>query len=245
MQDQDTTSPTPAGGRPEGDGEDGGALTVPSGPIAPGSPAEASGGGETPPFAGGCPDDPADDARRADPRPLPSSTDPTLIGRYRVLCELGHGGFGRVYLAHDSELERDVAVKVPIHEEACRFLDVDAYLREARIVARLSHPHIVPVYDVGRTGDGLCYVVSKYMEGGDLKSRLGRGRPTFAESAGLVAVLCEALHYTHTHDVFHRDIKPSNVLLDADGSPCLADFGLALKDEDEGRVPGTWALRPT
>ena len=119
--------------------------------------------------------------------------------------------------------------------DASRFLDVEAYLREARIVARLSHPNIVPVYDVGRTDDGRCYVVSKYMEGGDLKTRLGRGRPAFAESAELVAVLCDALHYTHTQDLFHRDIKPANILLDAAGVPSLADFGLALKDEDVGR----------
>jgi serine/threonine protein kinase/formylglycine-generating enzyme required for sulfatase activity len=182
---------------------------------------------------GGCPDAPADEGPERKPTPeLPS------VGRYRVLRVLGEGGFGRVYLAYDVELQRDVAVKVPIPGDASRFLDVESYLREARIVARLSHPHIVPVYDVGRTADGRYFVVSKYMEGGDLKARLGRGRPAFAESAGLVSVLCDALQYTHTQDLFHRDIKPANILLDAAGAPSLADFGLALRDEDVGRGAG-------
>jgi formylglycine-generating enzyme required for sulfatase activity len=162
-------------------------------------------------------------------------TSPSYIGRYRVIRVLGEGGFGRVHLAHDAELDRDVAIKVPFPIEASRYLDVESYLEEARIIARLSHPNIVPVYDVGRTEDGRCYVVSKYMDGGDLANRLRHGRPTFAEAAELIAVLCDALHYTHTHDLFHRDIKPANILLDAAGVPSLADFGLALKDEDLGK----------
>ena len=151
---------------------------------------------------------------------------------------LGEGGFGRVYLAYDADLHREVAVKVPLAGDASRFLDVEAYLREARIVARLSHPNIVPVYDVGRTDDGRCYVVSKYMEGGDLRRGSAAGGPAFAESAELIAVLCDALQYTHTQDLFHRDIKPANILLDAAGVPSLADFGLALRDEDVGRGAG-------
>ena len=160
---------------------------------------------------------------------------PTYIGRYRVIRVLGEGGFGRVHLAHDAELDRDVAIKVPLPFQATRFLDVESYLEEARIIARLSHPNIVPVHDVGRTEDGRCYVVSKYMEGGDLSARLRGGRLAFDEAADLIAVLCEALHYTHTHDLFHRDIKPANILLDAAGVPSLADFGLALKDENLGK----------
>ncbi len=183
-------------------------------------------------------DAPARDARRSDPDPIAGQADPLSIGRYRIIRVLGEGGFGRVYLAYDSDLQREVAVKVPLAGDASRFLDVEAYLREARIVARLSHPNIVPVYDVGRTGDGRCYVVSKYMEGGDLKTRLGRGRASFGESAELAAVLCDALQYTHTQDLFHRDIKPANILLDAAGVPSLADFGLALRDEDVGRGAG-------
>jgi serine/threonine protein kinase/formylglycine-generating enzyme required for sulfatase activity len=160
---------------------------------------------------------------------------PTSIGRYQVIRLLGQGSFGQVYLARDAELDRDVAIKVPVPGGAAQFLDVDSYLREARILARLAHPNVVPVYDVGRTEDGRFYVVSKYMEGGDLAVRLRGGRLTFAESAELIAVLCGALHYTHTQDLFHRDIKPANILLDAAGAPSLADFGLALKDENLGQ----------
>jgi serine/threonine protein kinase len=161
--------------------------------------------------------------------------EPPSIGRYRLMGVLGEGGFGRVYRAHDTELDRDVAIKVPVAGQAGPYADVESYLREARILARLEHPNIVPVYDVGRTADGRCYVVSKYMEGGDLAAKLRRGRLAFAESAGLVATLCKALHHTHKRDLFHRDIKPANILLDAEGVPYLADFGLALKDEDLGK----------
>jgi serine/threonine protein kinase/formylglycine-generating enzyme required for sulfatase activity len=173
--------------------------------------------------------------RDRDPTHPPLRPDPSSIGRYRVIRILGQGGFGRVYLAHDPDLDRYVAIKVPIHLQASQFVDFEAYLKEACILARLSHPNIVPVHDVGRTDDGRCYVVSKYMDGGDLAGMLHRGRPAFAESANLVAVLGDALHYTHTHDLFHRDIKPANILLDGAGVPYLADFGLALKDENLGK----------
>ena len=95
--------------------------------------------------------------------------------------------------------------------------DVEAYLAEARALAQLDHPHIVPVYDVGRTDDGLCFVVSKYIEGSDLAARLRQGRLSFRESAELVATVAEALHHAHTRGLVHRDIKPANILLDARG----------------------------
>ncbi len=161
--------------------------------------------------------------------------DPLQIRRFGVIRLLGQGGLGRVYLAHDDELDRLVAIKVPNPERVAGPEDVEAYLAEARALARLDHPHIVPVYDVGRTADGLCYVVSKYVEGSDLADRLRQGRLSFRESAELVAVVAEALHHAHTRDLVHRDVKPANILLDARGRPCLADFGLAVKDEDYGR----------
>src|SRR5262249_23554800 len=90
--------------------------------------------------------------------------------------------------------------------------------------------------------DGLCYVVSKYVEGTDLAERMQQGRLSFAESAELVATIAEALHHAHTRGLVHRDIKPANILLDAQGQPCVADFGLALREEDygkEARIAGT------
>jgi eukaryotic-like serine/threonine-protein kinase len=179
-----------------------------------------------------------EEGRARGPTSTAAQTFPAFIGRYRVIRILGKGGFGIVYLAHDAELDRDVAIKVPVDSPASRFVDVESYLEEARLLARLSHPNIVPVHDVGRTDDGRCYVVSKYMEGGDVAARLRQGRPAFRESAELIAIVCEALHYTHTHDLFHRDIKPANILLDRAGVPSLADFGLALKDEDVGKGTG-------
>src|SRR6516225_9511908 len=97
---------------------------------------------------------------------------PTKIGRYTLLRRLGNGGFGEVFLAFDEELERTVAIKVPRPERVSQPEDVEAYLNEAKILAKLDHPHIVPVYDVGRTDDGFCFVVSKLIEGSDLATRI-------------------------------------------------------------------------
>ena len=105
------------------------------------------------------------------------------------------------------------------------------------MLARLSHPNIVPVHDVGHTDEGQGFVVSMYVNGGDLATRLKAGRPPFTVSARLVAALCDAMHYVHTRDLFHRDIKPANILIDEFGVPYLADFGLAMKDEDYGKGP--------
>src|ERR1017187_196175 len=163
---------------------------------------------------------------------------PQKIGRYSILRRLGKGGFGEVFLAFDEELDRPVAIKVPRPERVSQPEDIEAYLTEARIVANLDHPHIVPVYDVGRTEDGLCFVVSKCIEGSDLATRIKEARLGFHESAGLVATVAEALHYAHTTGLVHRDIKPANILIDGSGKAFVADFGLALKDEDFGRGGG-------
>ncbi len=98
---------------------------------------------------------------------------PTKIGRYTILRRLGKGGFGEVFLAFDDDLDRPVAIKVPRPERVSQPEDIQAYLNEARIVAGIDHPHIVPVYDVGRTDDGLCFVVSKLIEGSDLEGTSG------------------------------------------------------------------------
>src|SRR4051794_25205058 len=91
---------------------------------------------------------------------------PDEIGRYRIVKVLGEGGFGKVYLAQDDQLHRPVAVKLPRRRRMSP-QEAEAYLAEARVLASLDHANIVPVYDVGKTPDGLCYVVSKYIEGND------------------------------------------------------------------------------
>jgi eukaryotic-like serine/threonine-protein kinase len=162
---------------------------------------------------------------------------PPHLGRYRVTARLGAGAFGVVYKAHDDDLERDVAVKVPHRHRIATAADVEAYLAEARMLATLDHPGIVPVHDVGRTADGLCYVVSKFVAGQDLRTRLATARPPCAEAAALVAQVAEALHHAHRRGLVHRDVKPANILLDEQGRPVVADFGLALRDVDFGTGP--------
>ncbi len=167
-----------------------------------------------------------------------SDVDPAKIGRYRIIRRLGQGGFGRVYLAHDDDLDRAVAIKVPNPDRITLPEDLQAFLTEAKVLAKLDHPHIVPVHDVGRTEAGLCFVVSKLIEGSDLAARMDHARPSFRESAELVATIADALHYAHTRGLVHRDVKPANILIDASGKPCVADFGLALQDEDFGKGGG-------
>jgi eukaryotic-like serine/threonine-protein kinase len=169
---------------------------------------------------------------------------PVMIGRYRVEKVLGKGGFGIVYLAHDDQLHRPVAVKVPHRERISCQEDAEAYLAEARILASLDHPHIVPVHDVGTTDHGLPFVVSKLIEGSDLKEKIRDNRQSHIESAALVATVAEALHYAHRKGLVHRDIKPANILIDTAGKPYVADFGLALKEEDFGKGAG-FAGTPT
>ncbi|MBL9124039.1 MAG: serine/threonine-protein kinase, partial [Planctomycetaceae bacterium] len=163
---------------------------------------------------------------------------PAAVGRYRVLKQLGTGGFGTVYLTQDTELDRLVAVKVPHPERIARAGEEQRYIDEARIVARLDHPAIVPVYDVGRGDDGRIFVVSKYIEGSDLAHWLKQQRPGAARAARWIVTIAEALHYAHTKGLVHRDIKPANLLLDASERVYVTDLGLALREEDYGRPSG-------
>lgn len=162
-------------------------------------------------------------------------TSPDSFDRYQVMGLLGQGGFGVVYRGFDPELRRDVAIKVPQRSREASDSQAETYLAEARMVASLDHPQIVPVYDVGRTADGLCFVVSKYVAGGDLAKLIAGNRLDRRRAAAIIVQVAEALHHAHQHGLVHRDIKPANLLIDERGRPLVADFGLALSDEGFGR----------
>jgi hypothetical protein len=159
------------------------------------------------------------------------------IGRYRITDLLGEGSFGRVYHAFDEELQRSVAVKVPRSRHFSR--NSEGFLAEARAVARLDHPNIVPVLDVGRTDEGAVYVVSKYIEGTSLKVKIANARPDFRDSAELVENVALALYHANKKRLVHRDIKPANILIEGH-EPYVADFGLAVNEDNlKHKVVGT------
>jgi hypothetical protein len=153
---------------------------------------------------------------------------PGHIGRYRVDGRLAKGGFGQVFAGWDEQLGRRVAIKVPFRFAQLGRQLTDSVLAEARAMAKLDHPHIVPIHDVGSTEAFPCYIVSKFVDGESLQARLHRERLHYREAAAITATIAQALHYAHQRDLIHRDVKPSNILLDASGQPHLVDFGLAL-----------------
>ena len=148
------------------------------------------------------------------------------VGFYEVQAQLGQGGMATVFKAHHTVLDRDVALKVlsPAFLEDPNFLA--RFRREARAIAGLDHPHIVPVFDFAEHR-GIPFLVMKYIDGETLKSRLWRQRASPAYVCEIMEAVGAALAYAHQHGVLHRDIKPSNVLLGNDGGIFLSDFGLA------------------
>ena len=171
-----------------------------------------------------------DDGGGTQPEPPGPETPPTLAGRYRLDEKIAEGGFAQVWKGFDLELRRAVAVKVP---KQGRLVSAERFMAEARRVAGLKHPGVVPVFDVGRDGDS-CFIVSEFVEGGTLAERIAKDRPTTQESARLIAEVAETLAYAHRQGFVHRDIKPANILLDHHGRALLADFGIAFSPDDKG-----------
>jgi len=165
------------------------------------------------------------------------------LGRFQILERLGEGGFGTVWKARDTQLDRVVALKVP-HPGRLGRSEVEKVLREARAAAQLRHPNIVSVHEIEADKERL-YIVSDFIEGQPLDQWLA-GRPTcFREAAELCAKIAAGLEHAHRLGVIHRDLKPGNIMIDCQGEPHIMDFGLAKRTSGEatmtveGQVLGT------
>jgi serine/threonine-protein kinase len=163
---------------------------------------------------------------------------PEKIGRYEIKSELGRGGMATVYKAYDPRADREVAVKVlpreMLHDPQFR----TRFEREAKTIAQLEHPAIVPLYDFGED-EGQPYFVMRYMTGGSLSDRLKKGPLGVPEVARLFTRLAPALDSAHARGVIHRDLKPGNILFDQYGEPYVSDFGIAKLTEAQASVTGS------
>ena len=155
------------------------------------------------------------------------------VDGYEILAELGHGGMGVVYKAHQQRLSRFVALKMIRAGSLAKPEDLARFRIEAEAVAKQRHPNIIQIFDIGEVG-GLPFVALELLEGGSLDAFLA-GTPQPGEaSARLSATLARAIHAAHQAGIIHRDLKPSNVMFAADGTPKITDFGLAKRLEEEG-----------
>jgi len=165
---------------------------------------------------------------------------PEKIGRYEIKAELGRGGMATVYHGYDPRFEREVAVKVLppelLHSDPQFKLRFE---REAKIIAQLEHPSIVPVYDVGDEG-GQPYFVMRYMNGGSLSERIKAKVMSIEEAARILGQIAPGLDEAHSKGIVHRDLKPSNILFDSKGTPYISDFGIAkLSQAQTSSVTGS------
>jgi serine/threonine-protein kinase len=159
-----------------------------------------------------------------------------LSGRYRLIREIARGGMAIVWEAQDELLDRHVAVKL-LHPQLAQDAEfLERFRREARAAARLSHPNIVAIYDVGEDAETQTpFIVMELVEGGNLKDRIRHNAPlSDAEIRAIGAALAATLDYAHRRGVIHRDVKPQNVLLGEDGRPRLTDFGIAQAISSRG-----------
>jgi len=169
---------------------------------------------------------------------------PARFGDYELREELGRGGMGVVYRAAQASLGREVAVKMILRGQLASKGDRERFEAEAQAAARLDHPGIVPVYEVGEVG-GRPYFSMKHVRGTTLAQRLADGPLPPREAAQLLASVARAIHFAHMRGVLHRDLKPSNILLDEHGEPHVTDFGLAKQLTDAHSLTKTGAVLGT
>jgi len=156
-----------------------------------------------------------------------------LLQAHQIVSELGRGGMGVVYKARHRKLNRLVALKMILSGRHTSNDSLERFIPEARAVAKLQHPGIVQIFDIGEH-DGLPYFSLEFVEGKDLQKDLNGLPRTPRRSAEMVEQLAVAMQYAHDHKILHRDLKPANILLDKDGRPKISDFGLVKVVDDEG-----------
>jgi len=156
------------------------------------------------------------------------------FGRYVIRQTLGQGGMGMVYRAFDTELERDVALKIPRLDSSLEATLARRLVREAKAAAKIQHPNICPIFDAGQM-DGVYFITMALIDGETLSDRIEQRPLDPVDAAGTVRKLAGALHVVHTQGIIHRDIKPSNVMINRSGEPLLMDFGLA-RDLDSATI---------
>ncbi len=169
-----------------------------------------------------------------------------MLGPYRIISQVGQGGMATVYKAYQPSMDRNVAVKVLPSQLAESKEFTKRFQQEARIIARLEHAHILPVFDYGES-DGISYFVMRYLEAGTLKEKMESGRPLpMTEIDRIFTQLADALSYAHSQGVIHRDLKPANALIDSQGNLFLTDFGIAkLLADASPRLTQTDAIMGT